>query len=168
MKRKKGFTLIELLAVIVILAIIALITVPTVIKIINNAKKGAAEDSTYGAVEAAKLYWASHATFDNENESEGVTFTCGNDGCKYNDDILDISGDKPTSGTITISNGNVTASNLVFGNFTCNLSNDIVTCGSDSIPEPPEKKYTIVNDINSNGTPVKGISPETPPIFKTK
>ena len=151
MKRKKGFTLIELLAVIVILAIIALITVPTVIKIINNAKKGAAEDSTYGAVDAAKLYWASHATFDNENESEDVTFTCGNDGCKYNDDILDISGDKPTGGTITISNGNVTASNLVFGNFTCNLSNDIVSCGSDSIPELPEKKYTIVNDINSNG-----------------
>ena len=136
MKRKKGFTLIELLAVIVILAIIALITVPTVIKIINNAKKGAAEDSTYGAVEAAKLYWASHATFDNESESEGVTFTCGNDGCKYNDDILDISGDKPTSGTITISSGNVTASNLVFGNFICNLSNDRVTCNSDVITEP--------------------------------
>ena len=53
MKRKKGFTLIELLAVIVILAIIALITVPTVIKIINNAKKGAAEDSTYGPTKVA-------------------------------------------------------------------------------------------------------------------
>ena len=49
---KKGFTLIELLAVIVILAIIALIATPMILGVIDSAKKGAAENSTYGFVEA--------------------------------------------------------------------------------------------------------------------
>lgn len=122
MKRSKGFTLIELLAVIVILAIIALITVPTVIKIINNAKKGAAEDSTYGVVEAAKLYWASNAAlFETETEN-GVTFTCSTTGeCTFGSNTLDISGSKPTGGSITIKNGEVTATGLLFNNFTCGV-----------------------------------------------
>ena len=77
---KKGFTLIELLAVIVILAIIALITVPVVINIINNAKKGAAEDSTYGVVEAAKLFWVSNQ-MNFENTNTDITFTCTNGSC---------------------------------------------------------------------------------------
>lgn len=122
MKRSKGFTLIELLAVIVILAIIALITVPTVIKIINNAKKGAAEDSTYGVVEAAKLYWASNAALS--ETADAVTFTCSETGCASGSNALDISGTKPTAGTITIDDGEVTATGLVFGNFTCGVGED--------------------------------------------
>ena len=139
MKARKGFTLIELLAVIVILAIIALITVPVVIKIINNAKKGAAEDSAYGVVESAKLFWASNqANF--ENNYATVTFTCNDQkvcsvttpetGLTGN---LDISGTKPTSGTITISNGNVTVSGLKFGEYYCSTdtqNTDKVACGT--------------------------------------
>ena len=49
---KKGFTLIELLAVIVILAVIALIATPMILGVIDSAKKGAAESSTYGYVDA--------------------------------------------------------------------------------------------------------------------
>jgi len=45
-----------LLAVIVILAIIALIAVPQVLKILNKARKSAAEDSVYGIVESAENY----------------------------------------------------------------------------------------------------------------
>lgn len=43
--KNKGFTLIELLAVIVILAIIALIATPIILGIINDARKGSAEES---------------------------------------------------------------------------------------------------------------------------
>ena len=50
--KRKGFTLIELLAVIVILAIIALIATPMILGVIDSAKKGAAESSTYGYVDA--------------------------------------------------------------------------------------------------------------------
>ena len=57
-KNNKGFTLIELLAVIIILAIIALIAVPTVMGIIDDARKGAAEDATYGLISAAETVYA--------------------------------------------------------------------------------------------------------------
>ena len=74
MKRKKGFTLIELLAVIVILAIIAVVTIPMIMNVIEKAKKGALEDSAYGLIESANLYYSenvkeitSPVTFDYAN-----------------------------------------------------------------------------------------------------
>ena len=121
MKNKKGFTLIELLAVIVILAVIALITVPVVINIINNAKKGAAEDSAYGVIEAAKLYWVENSLEDTNNV---VTFTYDNENKKWitvGDKELLISGTKPTgdnSSSITVSGGNVSLNNVKFNGFT--------------------------------------------------
>lgn len=51
---KKGFTLIELLAVIVILAIIALIATPIILGVIETARKGAAESSILGYVDAVE------------------------------------------------------------------------------------------------------------------
>lgn len=55
MKRNtKGFTLIELLAVIVVLAIIALIATPIVLNLIDDARRGAAEATTTGYMEAVE------------------------------------------------------------------------------------------------------------------
>ena len=54
MKSNKGFTLIELLAVIVILAIIALIATPIILDVIDTAKKGAAESSALGYIDAVE------------------------------------------------------------------------------------------------------------------
>ena len=110
-KNKKGFTLIELLAVIVILAIIALITVPIVMNIISNSKKGSAEDSVYGVMDAAKLYWASNSI----NYDSDIVFTCNNEGkCtpEGSSEVLEISGTKPTGGTIVVTNGEVYVANL--------------------------------------------------------
>ena len=74
MRNKKGFTLIELLAVIVILAIIAVVTIPMIMNVIEKAKKGALEDSAYGLIESANLYYSenvkeitSPVTFDYAN-----------------------------------------------------------------------------------------------------
>ena len=54
MKSNKGFTLIELLAVIVILAIIALIATPTILGVIETARKGSAEQSALGYIDAVE------------------------------------------------------------------------------------------------------------------
>ncbi|MDD3049319.1 MAG: type II secretion system protein, partial [Bacilli bacterium] len=59
---KKGFTLIELLAVIVILSIIAVITVPMIMNVIDKAKLGALEDSAYGLIESANLWYAENVS----------------------------------------------------------------------------------------------------------
>ena len=128
---KKGFTLIELLAVIVILAIISLITVPVVINIINNAKKGSAEDSTYGVIEAAKLFWAANQ-IDFKDTNAIVTFTCKTGGCTTiiegsTATTLEISGTQPSNtdadqGTIVIDDGTISVSGLKFGDYTCSKS----------------------------------------------
>jgi len=55
---KKGFTLIELLAVIVVIVVIALIAVPVLLNVIEKARKGAAEASTYSYLEAFSNYIA--------------------------------------------------------------------------------------------------------------
>jgi len=52
--KKKGFTLVELLAVIVILAIIAVIATPIILGVIEKSKKGAAESSALGYVDAVE------------------------------------------------------------------------------------------------------------------
>ena len=152
---KKGFTLIELLAVIVILAIIALITVPVVINIINNAKKGAAEDSTYGVIESAKLFWVSNQ-MDFEANNTTLVFKCTttcvvdssstatlSDGTTANPIIgqsLDISGTRPSNpegdkGTITITTNGVTVKNLKFGDYYCSTgaNSEKVSCGTSKV-----------------------------------
>ncbi len=139
MKSNKGFTLIELLAVIVILAIIALITVPVVINIINNAKKGAAEDSTYGVIEAAKLFWVSNqasAGFESENptivftyDSEGSKWkVTGPTGCALIGEELEVGGTKPNAGTITITSGTVSITGLKYGDYTCKTEGEKAVC----------------------------------------
>ncbi len=148
---KKGFTLIELLAVIVILAIIALITVPVVIKIIDNAKKGAAEDSTYGVIESAKLFWTMNQD-DLSVANKTVEFTCSTAGvCQGTVQVssvdsqtgaintssqtvtLDIDGTKPKGGKVKIdfsTSYGVTVTDLQFGDYKCSKAVNVskVTC----------------------------------------
>ena len=159
MRKKKGFTLIELLAVIVILAIIALITVPVVIKIINNSKKGAAEDSAYGVVEAAKLFWMSNQV-DFVNNNEEVTFTCKpNKTCTTvmagsSETMLDLTGTKPTGGTVKIKNGAISVTNLKFGEYYCNKTKleEKIVCGTSEVESEPEDLTYIISFETDGGT----------------
>ena len=101
MKRKYGFTLIELLAVIVILGLIALMTVPVVMRTISDSEKKTMRNSGYGLVEAAKIYHGMYMMEDFSGNEKTFTFP-------NNIENLDIKGDVPTSGSMTIdSDGNV-------------------------------------------------------------
>ena len=141
MKKSKGFTLIELLAVIVILAIIALITVPVVINIINSSKKGAAEASAYGAIDAARLFYYQASIDSNTSEIE---FTYDEGEWKYNNKKLEFSGTKPVpsgdSSSFKVNNGNVELKDIKFGAYICNkeLTAEKVSCSTDGSSNTPE------------------------------
>ena len=113
MKNKKGFTLIELLAVIVVLAIIALIATPIVMNTIKNAKKGAAERTVDNYIKQVETAVA-EAKLENKTVPNGTYDIDGNGnltGAGLPDGKLeiDMSGNKPTSGKVTISNGGVSS-----------------------------------------------------------
>ncbi len=127
--KKKGFTLIELLAVIVVLAIIALIATPIVMNTIKSAKKGAAErsaDSYIGAVETA----VATAKLDGKDIPDG-TYQIDSDGNLTGEGLpdgkltIDMKGNKPTGGTITIKNGQVTNdSEMTIGDYDVKYNED--------------------------------------------
>ena len=109
---KKGFTLIELLAVILVLGIIALIAVPQVTNVIENAHKGSAEVSAKHYLDAVNNKVAlNKLDTDSSNDIADRTYNVG-------DFPVDISGELPESGTITITNGVVTAATLVVSGYT--------------------------------------------------
>ena len=128
MKNKKGFTLIELLAVIVVLAIIALIATPIVMNTIKNAKKGAAERSADSYIKQVETAVAEERL--NKNEVLEGEYQITSDGnlcrdksasCSDDNKIkIEMSGTKPTSGKIKITNGSVdqTSSSMTIGDYT--------------------------------------------------
>ena len=128
MKRKNAFTLIELLAVIVVLAIIALIATPIVMNTIKNAKKGAAERSADSYIKQVETAVAEERL--NKNEVLEGEYQITSDGnlcrdksasCSDDNKIkIEMSGNKPTSGKIKITNGSVdqTSSSMTIGDYT--------------------------------------------------
>ncbi len=127
MKNKKGFTLIELLAVIVVLAIIALIATPIVMNTIKNAKKGAAARSADNYIKQVETAVA-ESRIDGTKIANGTYNIqpdgnlCPASGCGENDKnkiTIDMSGTKPTSGKIKITNGSVdqSSSSMTVGSY---------------------------------------------------
>ena len=140
--KKKGFTLIELLAVIVVLAIIALIATPIVMNTIKSAKKGAAEITTQNYIRAVEIAVATSAL--NRKSIPSGSYSIDSDGNLIGTELpdgkleIDVSGDKPTGGTIVIKDGQVTTdSKVMVGEY--GVSYDETT-----------KKYIAVR-VYSNG-----------------
>ena len=120
--KKKGFTLIELLAVIVVLAIIALIATPIVMNTIKKSQKGAAERSADNYIEAVETAVAT-AKLDSDGVPDG-TYQIDGEGNLTGENLpngkltIEMSGNKPTEGTITIKNGQVTTdSKMIIGSY---------------------------------------------------
>ncbi len=113
--KKKGFTLIELLAVIVILAIIALIATPMIMGVIDDAKKGAAEASANGYIEAVENTPIYNLLENAEDTGipKGVYETTANE-LKN----VKVKGEAPTGGWVVVNDqGIVTAACLKFSSY---------------------------------------------------
>ena len=156
MKKQKGFTLIELLAIIVILAIIAVITVPIILNVIDNAKRGTAQDSAYGYKDAISKYYVTEM-FKNNNITLNGDYTVDSNGVLSNDterhEIL-FSGTKPKGGHLTylnnvLKNGCLTIDDykVVFSEGeTTNVERG--TC--DNVEETPQVTYKCKRaDLNT-------------------
>ena len=111
---KKGFTLIELLAVIVILAIIAVIAIPRILNVVEEAKKGAAEASALGYIDAVEKQIMINATSHSHDEITDNTYPIPLDP-KYG---VTVKGKAPDSGEIVIENGKVKTYSIVVDGYT--------------------------------------------------
>ena len=101
--KKKGFTLIELLAVIVILAIIALIATPTILGVIEKAKKGAAESSALGYIDAVEKQIMINEVDTSSSPIKDGTYSVE----ELNSLGVSVKGSTPTNGNLLIKNGEV-------------------------------------------------------------
>lgn len=117
---KKGFTLIELLAVIVILAIIALIATVTLRSVIEKAKKGSAEASCLGYIDAVEKAIML-------NQVKGLETIPNGELELPLDSIYNVKvkGNKPTSGTITIVKNKVESASMCISNYTVEYNNGV-------------------------------------------
>ena len=123
MKSKSGFTLVELLAVIVILAIIAVIATPIILGVIETAKKGAAEQSAYGYIDAVEKQIAINQ-INNKNTSlvpmNGVVSVTDLSSVK-------VKGQKPSDGVISLQKGVVIEYSLKIGDYVVNYNDNKIT-----------------------------------------
>ena len=137
---KKGFTLIELLAVIVRLAIIALIATPTILGVIETAKKGAAESSALGYIDAVEKQ-----VMINEVDTTSTKFK---DRAYSVEELktlgISVKGSNPSNGVVVIQKGIVTRYDLVFDNY-------IVTNGK-AVKSSEARKYENGTAIYYNPT----------------
>ncbi len=153
--KKKGFTLVELLAVIVILAIIALISTPIILGVIETAKKGAAEQSALGYIDAVEKQIVINSMdedknndFENKEYNEYTIYELTNLGVK-------VKGTVPKGGNITIKNGKVESATLTVGDYNVKVEeNGKVTTTKTGATK--EEKYSVY----ANGTAVY-YNPET-------
>ena len=147
--KKTGFTLIELLAVIVILAIIALIATPTILGVIEKARKGAAEQSALGYIDAVEKQVAINQV-KNENLINDGTYNVPMTG-------ITVKGEAPTKGWLKIEKGMVTNYSFVIGKY-------VITKGSKTVkgdePAKSDEEVTKTYSVYSNGTAIY-YNPET-------
>ena len=156
MRKTNGFTLIELLAVIVILAIIALIAVPMILGVIEKSRKGAAESSVLGYLDAVeKQMMINELATDKTKITSGVydvpmASTYG----------VSVKGQAPTSGWLKIANNKVERYSFVIGKYVVSYDGtDKTTVKGDTANEKPSGSSEPV--VVNGATKVDAQSGET-------
>ena len=164
MKNKKGFTLIELLAIIVILAVIAVITTPIILNVIENSKKGAAQDSALWYKDAVHKYYASRLAIDSSFQMVDSIYEIDSNGYLVdgtNDYEIQVSGKVPSSGFVQIEKNIVTNACISFDDYAvlladgnisdtlkgeCTSVSEIVSAGEEPLDVGTEYLFPYVSD----------------------
>ena len=120
---KKGFTLIELLAVILILGIIALIAIPQVTNVIEQASKGAAETAAKHYLDAVNNKIAlNQLDTDSTNDIANGDYNVSTLASTYG---VELQGEGPTAGTVTVANGVITGAELTVNGYSVSCDNKL-------------------------------------------
>ena len=163
MKNKKGFTLIELLAIIVILAIIAVITTPIILNVIENAKKGAAQDSALGYKDAVHKYYASRLSIDSNFQMVDSTYEIESNGYLSdgtNTYEVQIDGKVPANGFVQIERNKVTNACIGFDDYA-------VLIVDGSISDTLKGECSSVSEIIGSDGPELAIGTSYPFAYVT-
>ena len=156
MRSKKGFTLIELLAIIVILAIIAVITVPIVLNIIENARKGAVQNSALGYIDAVDKYYASRLSVDSSFQLVDGIYSIVDNGY-LSDGIgtyeVKFDGQAPANGFVQVVKGNAINACVGFEEYAV-----IITDGS--ISDTAKGICSSISEISGSSTSQLAVGTE--------
>ena len=156
--KKRGFTLVELLAVIVILAIIALIAVPVFLGIINNTKKSSDKegvnlytDTVEKAIQKKQMSDPNFMPDKCDIQRDG-NLECFSGTTSLGTVKVSMKGTKPSSGTIYITEDDVTYENIVLNGKTYYKKASNATLVNDAAPTGVSigDKYTY--KVNDNDT----------------
>lgn len=150
--KQKGFTLIELLAVIVILAIIALIATPIILNVIETAKKGAAESSALGYIDAVEKQ-----VMINQLDSSKTQIVDGVYDAPMSGVV--VKGSAPTTGWIVLEKGEVTNYSLVINEYVI-TKGEKTTKGDAATTKPSGGVAAILPSGLTKGSAVY-FNPET-------
>ena len=129
--KKKGFTLIELLAVIVILAVLALLVIPITTNLIKTSKKEAFRISVGQVSDNISFHYASDWILEGMSEDKVFDFET-----RENLNLLTVSGQLPTSGTMTINPQ---------GKIDINVNNGVY-CAVKTIEQDTERDFFMDSD----------------------
>lgn len=159
MKKKNAFTLIELLAVIVLLAIVSVLIIPKVSQAIKDSRKSANEISANGLLRTATSYYLETKTGHRRFSGCVYDFSNAATTCRS----LNIDGNMPTEGKMTITSDGYIALAVKFGDSPCYLKtfdSDNITVVTNSLAACDETAY--IDTLPEGEEDPEPIPPQTP------
>ena len=162
MKKKNAFTLIELLAVIVLLAIVSVLIIPKVSQAIKDSRKGANEISANGLLRTATSYYLETKTGHRRFSGCVYDFSLASTTCRS----LNIDGNMPTEGKMTITSDGYIALAVKFGDSPCYLKtfdSDNITVVTNSLAACDETAYIdTLPEGEEDPEPIPAQTPQEP------